>query len=87
MIAHLPPEEAGRRYRNCPDPKEKTRRHLSWLLLRPAGPACCARAAPPVGPPDAYAALRRWNGTGPNGLADHPDVVRGAVGFHWAVNL
>ena len=22
-----------------------------------------------------------------NWLADHPDVVKGAVGFHWAVNL
>jgi hypothetical protein len=49
VIAHLPPQEVGRRYRNCPDPKEKTRWHLVWLLLRPGEPLSCERAAPLVG--------------------------------------
>src|SRR5260370_14148571 len=72
VIAHLPHQEVGRRYRNCPDPKEKTRWHLIWLLLRPGGPACCERAAPLVGLSDVYAraVLRRWNAQGPDGLAD-----------------
>jgi transposase len=72
VIAHLPAEEVGRRYRSCPDPKEKTRWHLIWLLLRPAGPPSCERAAPLVGLSDVYAraVLRRWNAFGPEGLTD-----------------
>lgn len=72
VIAHLPAAEVGRRYRNCPDPKEKTRWHLIWLLLRPGGPARSQRAAPLVGLSDVYAraVLRRWNAHGPDGLAD-----------------
>jgi transposase len=72
VIAHLPHEEVGRRYRNCPDPKEKTRWHLVWLLLRPGGPPNCERAAPLVGLSDVHARaiLRRWNARGPEGLAD-----------------
>ena len=38
VVAHLPAEELGRRYRTCPDPKEKTRWQLIWLLLRPGQP-------------------------------------------------
>ena len=38
VVAHLPAEEVGRCYRTCPDPKEKTRWHLIWLLLRPGEP-------------------------------------------------
>src|SRR5438128_2186177 len=80
VIAHLPPEEVGRRYRRCPDPKEKTRWHLIWLLLRPAGPPRCEAAAPLVGLSDVYARAvlkrwnargpARWNARGPAGLAD-----------------
>ena len=72
VVAHLSPEEVGRRYRHCPDPKEKTRWHLLWLLLRPGGPDSCQQAAPLVGLSDVYAraVLRRWNAQGPDGLAD-----------------
>jgi len=80
VIPHLPHEEVGRRYRYCPDPKEKTRWHLIWLLLRPGAPACCEQAAPLVGLSDAYAraVLRRWNGHGPDGLADRRKHDKGS---------
>jgi len=72
VVAHLPAEEVGRRYRTCPDPKEKTRWHLLWLLLRLGEPLNCERAAPLVGLSDVYArvVLKRWNAQGPVGLAD-----------------
>src|SRR5262249_5885401 len=72
VIAHLPAEEVGRRYRTCPDPKEKTRWHLIWLLLPPGHPLCCEQPAPLVGLSDvsARAVLKRWNAHGPAGLAD-----------------
>jgi transposase len=72
VVAHLPTEEVGRRYRACKGAKEKTRWHLIWLLLRPDGPACCEQAAPLVGLSDVHARviLGRWNAHGPEGLAD-----------------
>ena len=72
VVAHLPADEVGRRYRACPDPGEKTRWHLVWLLLRPAGPGSCERAGPLVGLSDVHAraVLNRWNALGPAGLAD-----------------
>jgi len=72
VVAHLSAEEVGRRYRTCADPKEKTRWHLLWLLLRPGTPLSCERAAPLVGLSDVHAraVLRRWNAHGPEGLAD-----------------
>jgi transposase len=72
VIAHLPAEEVGRRYRHCPDPKEKTRWHLIWLLCRPGEPLSCERAAPLVGLSDVHAraVLKRWNAHGPDGLTD-----------------
>jgi len=72
VVAHLPAQEVGRRYRNCPDPKEKTRWHLIWLLLQPGEPLSCERAAPLVGLSDVHAraVLKRWNARGPEGLAD-----------------
>jgi transposase len=72
VLARLLPEEVGSRYRSCPDPKEKTRWHLIWLLLRPDDPLSCEQAAPLVGLSDVYAraVLRRWNAHGPDGLAD-----------------
>lgn len=72
VIAHLPAAEVGRRYRHCQDPKEKTRWHLVWLLLRAGPPFSCEQAAPLVGlsAVHARALLRRWNAQGPDGLAD-----------------
>src|SRR5262249_11282528 len=72
VIAHLSPEEVGRRYRHFPDPKEKTRWHLIWLLSRPRQPVSCEQAASLVGlsDVDARAVLKRWNTLGPAGLID-----------------
>jgi transposase len=72
VVAHLPADEVGRRYRTCPDPKEKPRGHLIWLLARPGEPLRGERAGPLVGLSDVYAraVLRRWNAHGPGGLAD-----------------
>jgi transposase len=69
---HLSPDEIGRRYRTCPDAREKTRWHAVWLLARPDGPLTVPQAAALAG----YSAvwlrklLRRWNDHGPAGLAD-----------------
>ena len=49
VIAHLPDEGMGRRYRDCPGPRVQTRRPLVWLPSRPAGSSSCERAAPLVG--------------------------------------
>jgi transposase len=72
VIPHLPVEEVKDRYRRCPDPKEKTRWHLLWLLSQPGRPLSCEQAAPLVGLSDVYAraVLKRWNAYGPAGLAD-----------------
>lgn len=72
VVAHLSAQEVGRRYRTCPDPKEKTRWHLTWLLLRPGEPRNCEQAAPLAGWSDVHARaiLKRWNAHGPEGLAD-----------------
>jgi transposase len=71
VVAHLSADEVGHRYRRCPDPKENTRWHLVWLLLRD-DTLTCERAGPPVGLSDAHArtVLKRWNARGPDGLAD-----------------
>ena len=71
VIAHLPADEVCHRYRHCPDPKEKTRWHLVWLLLRDAA-LTCERAGPLVGLSDTHArtVLKRWNAHGPDGLID-----------------
>lgn len=71
VVAHLSADEVGRRYRSCLDPKEKTRWHLVWLLLRDEA-LSCERAGPLVGLSDTYAraVLKRWNAQGPDGLAD-----------------
>jgi transposase len=71
VVAHLPADEVGVRYRSCSDAREKTRWHLVWLLLRDET-LSCARAGPLVGLSDVHARtlLERWNARGPDGLAD-----------------
>jgi transposase len=78
VVAHLSSDEVGRRYRGCPDPQEKTRWHLIWLLLRPDGPLSCERAGPLVGLSDVHArtVLKRWNAHGPAGLSDRRKANR-----------
>lgn len=72
VIAHLSADEVGKRYRRCPNPQEKTRWHLIWLLLQPEEPLSCERAAPLIGLSDTHArtVLKRWNAHGPDGLTD-----------------
>lgn len=80
VVAHLPADAVGERYRRCPDPPEKTRWHLIRLLLRPEEPLSCERAAPLVGLSDTHArtVLKRWNASGPEGLADRRRANRSA---------
>jgi transposase len=77
--AHLSVDDVGHRYRQCPDPKEKTRWHLVWLLLRDDA-LTCERAGPLVGLSDTHArtVLKRWNAGGPDGLADGRKTNRSA---------
>jgi transposase len=69
--AHLSADEVGDRYRHCPDPTEKTRWHLVWLLLQDPT-LTCERAGPLVGLSDTHARtlLKRWNALGPDALTD-----------------
>lgn len=79
VLAHLSADAVGDRYRHCPDPQEKTRWHLVWLLLR--DPALtCERAGPLVGLSDTHARtlLKRWNADGPDGLTDGRKTNRSA---------
>jgi len=79
VTAELSADEVGRRYRHCPDPKEKTRWHLVWLLLRDEA-LTCERAAPLGGSSDtpARTVLKRWNADGPGGLSDCRKTNRSA---------
>ena len=79
VTAHLPADEVGHRYRRCPDPQEKTRWHLIWLLVRDDA-LTCERAAPLVGLSDTHArtVLKRWNARGPAGLTDGRRANRSA---------
>lgn len=72
VVEHLPPAEIARRYRTCPDPTEKTRWQVIWLVTRPDDPMSAGRAARAVGltPVWGRALRRRWNAYGPDGLAD-----------------
>ena len=56
VTTHRSADEVGHRYRHCPDPKEKTRWHLVWLLLRDPT-LTCERAGPLVGLSDTHARL------------------------------
>ena len=70
VTAHLSADEVGDRYRHCSDPKEKTRWHLVWRLLRDDA-LTCERAGPKL----ARYVRDRW-GTGVPG--DRLAVPEGA---------
>ena len=72
IVRHLPDPEIDRRYRGCPDGREKTHWQVLWLTTRPGGPLSPAEAARAVGLTPAWVRrlLRRWNAEGPDGLAD-----------------
>jgi hypothetical protein len=68
---HQSTDVVGDRYRRCPDPREKTRWQLVWLLLQDPT-LTCERAGPLVGLSDTHArtVLKRWNADGADGLTD-----------------
>jgi transposase len=72
VIGHLSPAEIARRYRACPDGAEKTRWQIIWLITRPDQPMSAGRAALSVGLTASWGRtlLKRWNESGPDGLAD-----------------
>ena len=72
VAPHLTHAEIDRRYRACPDPTEKTRWHLLWLITRPRDPLSATAAARFVGftPSWGRTLLKRYNAGGPDALAD-----------------
>lgn len=72
VAPHLTPADIDRRYRTCPDPAEKTRWHLLWLVSRPDHPLSATAAARLVGFTPAWgrSLLKRYNAGGPDALTD-----------------
>jgi transposase len=69
---HMPADELARRYRGCPDSREKTRWQAIWLLARPEQPLTTAEVADLLGLSRVWVrkVRRRWNASGPQGLSD-----------------
>jgi transposase len=67
LTDHLTADELARRFRTCPDGRQKARWQALWLLARPDGPLSADQAAPLVGlTADAIRKLvRRYNPGGP----------------------
>jgi transposase len=72
VVRHLTANQARAKYRACRHPVEKVRWHAVWLLLRIDEPRTPAQVAELVGLSviTTRAVLHRWNGHGPEGLAD-----------------
>lgn len=72
VVRHGTAQQAWAKYRACRHPVEKTRWHLTWLLLRTDEARTPAQAAAVVGISAiaARAVLKQWNASGPAGLAD-----------------
>jgi transposase len=72
FVRHLPVGKLRHRYVSCRHPIEKPRWHALWLLARADVPRTPAQVADVVGlsAVTVRAALRRWNGHGPGGVAD-----------------
>jgi transposase len=79
IVAHLSADEVARRYRSCRDGREKTHWQVLWLLTRPDHPLAPAQAAEQVGltPSWVRTILKRWNASGPDGLADRRKATNG----------
>src|SRR5262245_36102015 len=72
VAGHLAPDQLYRRYRTCPDGREKARWHALWLMARPDGPLTAEQAALAVGLSDVWVRnlVHRYSARGPGGLAD-----------------
>lgn len=72
VVEHLTTDEVERRYKSCPNPREKTHWQIVWLLHQPGGPRSAAQVARVVGysPTWVRALVSRWNQHGPDGLTD-----------------
>jgi transposase len=79
IAPHLPPDEVARRYRACRDGREKTHWQILWLLTRTDRPLTPAQVAGQVGltPSWVRTILKRWNASGPDGLADRRKATNG----------
>ena len=49
VVEHLPTDEVERRYKSCPNPREKTHWQIIWLLQQPDGPRSASAVAHTVG--------------------------------------
>jgi transposase len=72
FVRHLPVGKLRHRYVSCRRPVEKARWHALWLLARTDAPRTPAEVADVVGlsAVTVRAVLHRWNGRGPDGVAD-----------------
>ena len=69
---HLTPAEVERRYKTCPNPREKTHWQVIWLLQQSDGPGSATGVARVVGYSVTWVRtlVARWNQHGPDGLTD-----------------
>ena len=72
FVRHLPVGKLRYRRRACRHPVERPRWHALWLLARTDQPRAPAEVADLVGlsAVTVREVLRRWNGHGPDGVAD-----------------
>lgn len=65
-------EELTRRYRNCPDGRQKTYWQVIWLMSHPDRPQTAGQAAAMVGFQPAWirVLIHRYNDEGPDGFMD-----------------
>src|SRR3954462_9710839 len=74
VVEHLTADEVDRRYKSCPNPREKTHWQIVWLLRQPDGPRGAAEVARIVGysPTWVRTLVGRGNQHGPDGLTGRP---------------
>src|SRR6188768_1148431 len=72
FVRHRTVNQLRAKYRACRHPVEKPRWHALWLLARTDEPRTPAQVADVVGLSAVTVrdVLRRWNGHGPEGVAD-----------------
>lgn len=72
FVRHRTANQLRAEYRACRHPVERPRWHALWLLARTHEPRTPAQVADQVGlsAVTVREVLRRWNGHGPDGVAD-----------------